>query len=256
MSVAFDAAAVASAFAGGSGRSLNITAGAGVNLVLAHVAWLRFPSGTATASATCGGVSMTPIRAATVIATPDGNGYVQTFYLVSPGTGVLAIDATLSASSMYGYFGATTWTGVDTSNPIAASAEATGTSSAPSVSVGSTAGNYCIDTVMSDGATPTATFTQNWNQNDSGIRGASQRTAATGSAVNMAWSGSMPKWAMQAYEIKAAGGGGGNPWYYRAQETLVSMRRRIFLPHLGIITRVPSSGLIVPANDPVIARVA
>lgn len=52
------------------------------------------------------------------------------------------------------------------------------------------------------------------------------------------------------------GGGGGNPWYYRAQEAIVAFRRRIFLPALGIITRAPSCGLIVPAHDPVIARSA
>jgi len=58
------------------------------------------------------------------------------------------------------------------------------------------------------------------------------------------------------YDLSGGGGGGGNPWYYRAQEAIASMRRSIFLPNLGIITRVPSGGLILPANDPAIARVA
>lgn len=203
MSVGLIAATGSGTFGGGSSKTFN-HAGGTPDLATSHVAWVKFPSGTSTVGVTYGGAAMPQIMAADTILTSAGNGYVQSFRLASPGTGTQSVVMTFSSSSEFGYGGAITWSSVDTSNPIAATASATGTTSAPSVSVGSTSGNYCVDTLMANGATPTATLTQNWNTNDSGIRGASQGTASTGSAVNMAWTGSINQWVLQAYEIAQA----------------------------------------------------
>lgn len=222
MSVTFDVATASGNFAGGTSKTFNHAAGS-PDLAVIHVAWVKFPSGTNTASVTYGGTGTTQCRAVGTVVTSAGNGYTHSFYLASPASGTQSVVITFSNTSNYGQGGVTTWTGANTSSPIAGTSEATGTSSAPTVAIGSTSGNYCIDTLLANGVTPTATLTQNWVVNDSGIRGASQRTASTGSSINMAWTGSVNQWVIQAYEIAAAGGGGtANSWYYRAQQGIAA----------------------------------
>lgn len=204
----FDAATASGTFGGGSSKSFSHTGAVGIDHASIPVSWVLFPSGTNTVSATYGGAATTQWQAASNILTSAGNGYVHSFYKTSPATGSQTVAITFSGGSNFGQGGALTYSGTNTSSPVANTAAATGSSSAPSVPISSTSGNFLFDALMANGATLTATLTQNWNNNDSGIRGASQRTASTGSSVSMAYTGTINQWALQAYEIAAAGGGG------------------------------------------------
>lgn len=209
MSVAFDARTASSALGGGSSKSFSHVPVGTPDGVLCGANWIHFPSGNSVLTATYASASMTEVRPVLSAATGAGPVHTHTYKKESPASGTQTAAYNWNVGSNYGACLTRTTTGNDTSNMISTSAEASGTSSAPTVSLATTSGNYCFDSCGAYTASaPTATLTGDMSVVDSGTAfSGGQRTAATGGTVNFDWTGSQAVWVIQAFEIAAAGGG-------------------------------------------------
>lgn len=143
------------------------------------------------------------------------SGRSQIFELINPAVGAVNVTLTFSLGANFGCAGSNTYTGVNQSVASGTAVKATGTSTAPSVTVtGTTSGNMISDAlaVQTGSASATPAQTQRFNAVDGvgSYRGAGQDMNAPGGSQAMAWTlnSSFP-WTQIAAEILAAGGGGG-----------------------------------------------
>lgn len=141
-------------------------------------------------------------------------GVVEIWRRIAPSTGANNIVANFSANTdIVG--GGHSFTGADQTTPNGTFTSATGTSTAPSVSITSASDEIVIDGVLhthSTGGTPTLSVgagqTQRWNATPSvWIVGGGSTEAGAGS-VTMSWTASpSDPWAIAGVSVKPAAGG-------------------------------------------------
>jgi Tfp pilus assembly protein PilV len=161
-------------------------------------------TGATVSTVTYGGTALTLIRS-----TVNGSLAKTWLYrLASPPAGAQTVIVILSAADRK-VAGAITVTGSDTATPISNHAGAIGTSTTPSVTVTSAAGELVVDTATSfEGGTWTAGAGQTewWDRQQNPVSGAGS-TEAGAASVTMSWTNTLNnEWAISAASIKAAGG--------------------------------------------------
>jgi hypothetical protein len=171
-------------------------------LLIACPGWVDGGAQSVTA-VTHNGVAMSLVALA-----DDAFAYRQAmYYLVAPATTGDTV-ATWSGG-VQGHLVVVPWTGANQSTPLGTAALDSGTSSAPSVTVTSAAGETVLDCVRMNtdyvegsGQTLIAdTETTGW---------AKASTEAGAASVVMDWTGSNGRWSSVGVSVKPAGGGGGS----------------------------------------------
>lgn len=169
-----------------------------------------------TITVTYGGVSMTSV----VSESFDNNtlGKAQLFRLLSPATGANNVVVTVTNNNGSGAIisGAISFTGNDTTTPVAQTAVANdggATSTTSSVMInGTTSGNIVVDLSGNGTSMGTSGKTLSWKKNVDAnqLNNAASSRAAAGGNVTMSYTGNGNDfWVSVAAEVKAAGGGGG-----------------------------------------------
>ncbi len=136
---------------------------------------------------------------------------MEMWQLINPPSGTYNVVATLSASGR-AVVGATTFSGVDQTEPLGPFVSTTGTSAAPSVTVSSAAGEIVFDTVANAAGqtamAPGAGQTERWDVDSGGfnaqdVRGGAS-TEAGAASVTMSWTAGNDDWAIGAVAVKPA----------------------------------------------------
>ncbi|KKL08776.1 hypothetical protein LCGC14_2572480, partial [marine sediment metagenome] len=179
--VTFDVASEATPVTSGSSISWSHTVAAGSQLALvvgiSANEYLGVPN-----SVRFGGAAFTKYRQ---YAAEGAAVSASMWVLTGPIVGTNTITATFDLSQTGIHAGATGWSGVDQSSPLAGGTTATGTSTAPSATVGSAVGDIVLDVLAADG-NPTATddggaSTERWN-NTAGTAVTGAGSSETGAA--------------------------------------------------------------------------
>jgi hypothetical protein len=205
------AASTSSTSANASSASWKHTVGAGDNRALVVGVALRNASSETVSSITYGGTSLTQVTSGS--AANGTNVRVELWYLLAPAVGTdSSIEVTLSGSTAFAA-GGVTLTGVNQTTPFDSFTSATGSSTAPSVSVSSAAGDVVID-IMGCVDTPTVTIgasqTLQWTAASPGTPSTDQATGAQsveGGAASVTMShtlSSSQAWAIGAVSINPA----------------------------------------------------
>ncbi len=175
-------------------------------MVLVGISWQGSVGGETIDSVTYGGVAMSLVGQTSL---------TSVYKLANPPTGLQTVVANFGASSppavVYAVGGAVTYSGVDALLPLGSASTATGTSTAPSVGVGTTYADGLVFDTMSAGGTTTASAgsgqTPQWNQASGGItvRGCGSLEDGTGSSVTMSWTlGTSRPWGILGVGLKPA----------------------------------------------------
>lgn len=179
--------------------------------IFVTISWTTSPIGVVSAI-TYGGQAMTLVTGATAdgsnFAGAGWTGRTQTYVKTGPLSGPQTVAITLSVAA-WGVAGATSFTGVDSAAPAGTVVTATGNSTAPSATIGSsTAGNLVYGAFVHD--YPVGTVTEGktlaWKDKSSnGFGGGAEYTPAGGSKT-MDWTmgGGANPWGALAFEILAA----------------------------------------------------
>lgn len=209
--------------------------GSGSSLTFAHtcsgsnrllVVWVSyFDSADAPTGATYNGVAMTAIPSSTAA---NGDYKIAGYYLINPATGTNNVVISFTGPMFDIGAGSVSFTDAHQTTPLGTAVTATGTSTTPSVTVSSAAGEIVLDglvIVHSGTLTVDGSQTQLWNSiasNGFQKYAGSMETAAEASTT-MSWSNSSSQqWAIGAVPIKPVSAGGGTmPAKMRAY-----MRRR------------------------------
>lgn len=234
MAVVLDATGSADA-AGGPSNTFtftNITVGSGSNraliAVLSGYDAGNDPDapGTVTATWDSGGTNqnMPVITGAKYSGFGSSNNiYVVLFGLVAPTSGnkTLSINVPGAGNSIFFYLDAISFTGVDqtggaTSFPHGTSAN--GNSTAPSVAVTSSSGNYTVACVQSDFTNVSAPTQTSLYVDNSVINGGGGSYATGAATVTHAFTLAAAKiWGMAGTDVAASAGAAPNPWNGSAQ---------------------------------------
>lgn len=164
-----------------------------------------------TVAATYNAISMT---ATTLVHTNNGtSGFVQMFYLINPPTGANTVSLTASGPGTFAIEGGSiSFDGADQTTGIRNFNSAFGSSTTPSATITSTAGNMVVAIVTNGNTIASSSQTSQYIANNTG--GATGggccnagATAAGSSSVNMSWTVSSDDWAVVGMDIIAASGG-------------------------------------------------
>ncbi len=175
----------------------------GANRLL--VVWVSyFDSADAPTGATYNGVAMTAIPSSTAA---NGNYKIAGFYLIAPATGTNNIIVSFSGSMMDMGAGAVSFTDAHQTTPLGTAVTATGTSTTPSVTVSSAAGEIVVDGLaIVHGGTLTVggSQTQRWNAVASGgyIKYAGSTQGGAASTTNTWTNSTSQVWAQGAVPVK------------------------------------------------------
>src|SRR5437870_5275012 len=137
----------------------------------------------------------------------------EVWQLVAPASGTHSIVVTMNAATAAETVcGATSWTGVDQSDPIGGVVEAKGTSDQASVDVPTTGGDVVHDVLAVSGdvtATVGSGQTSHWNDAvAAGVRGAGSDEPGAGT-VTMSWDlGASARWVLIGFALNPASTGG------------------------------------------------
>ena len=140
----------------------------------------------------------------------NGNSaHVSLWYLVNPDTGTHPVEISLAVATTVAA-GAVSFTGVNQTDPINAFNGATGTSTAPAVSLTTTVDEaWIIDVVGTNGGTvtPGTGQVERWNTIEATTRGAgSTEFTSSSGTFSMSWTKSASSnWAIVAAALKPAG---------------------------------------------------
>ncbi|MCL5669131.1 MAG: hypothetical protein M1392_03920 [Gammaproteobacteria bacterium] len=213
--IAFDAASSTNA-----GAAWSHTVGAGSNRIL--IVGVSTLSGQTVTSVTYTGPSASVAPLTLVGALTNGNGTNirgELWRLVAPEAGTGTITVTVSAGAKW-VGGAVSLTGVDQTSPIDANNFASGTSTAPSVTVTTVSNNAWVVDTLAYAQSATATVgtgqSQRWNTDtvggtpatNVGGAGSSKGPNTPAGAVAMSWTLSKSKdWVIGAVALKPAAGG-------------------------------------------------
>ena len=172
---------------------------AGENRVLMVGVSYRNNDGEMVSLVTYGGQALTSVGTAQIaFGNPDGRIYI--YRLVNPPTGNNTLQITWNSALNQGaVVGAVTYAGVDQSTPTGAFASSTGTSTAPSVTVGSASGQLVFGVVggrTTSNYSVTGGGTSLWSSRPfSGqTSGSGQSKAGAASSTSLTWSGSSAEW--------------------------------------------------------------
>lgn len=169
------------------------------------VNWISWYHSTSTLSGSAyNGVALTAIPSGSAA---NGQYHIDGLHLIAPATGTNNLVATFSGSVFDVGMGSVSFTGADQTNPLGTAVTATGTSTTPSVTVSSAAGEIVIDgLVIVHGGTLTVggSQTQQWNSIASGgyikYAGSTQNGAAS---TTNTWTNSTSQvWAQGAVPVK------------------------------------------------------
>ena len=215
MAVAFDATANGSGSAISSLTFAHTCTGSNLLLVVC-VAWADTSvSGASLTSITYNGVALTQYSS-----NGAGVGTNEVWYLIAPSTGAHNVVVTWTnvnpaeAPSTNGVAGSLSFTGVDQTTPLGTAAQATGSSTTPSVTLtGASASNFVFDALLVSSAasaqptiTVNASQVQRWQVKVGGagfrIAGAGSTKASAAGSVTMSWSlSAVRNWATIAIEV-------------------------------------------------------
>ena len=178
---------------------------AGINrLLVVGVAWEKGSSGSfaSVSGVTWAGDALTKLGGTTTSST---NG-VDLWYRLNPDTGNNSLVVTMSASQDSIGVGAISVENVNQSTPLGTASTATATSSTPSVSPASVAGDLVVDFVChstANAGTPDGSQTERFDFAANGLRATSSTEVASGTSTVMNWSGfSSSGWVQVAAAIK------------------------------------------------------
>lgn len=150
------------------------------------------------------GVSLTAIPSGSAA---NGQYHIDGLHLIAPATGTNNLVATFSGSVYDVGMGSVSFTGADQTTPLGTAVTATGTSTTPSVTVSSAAGEIVVDGLaIIHGSTLTVggSQTQQWNAIATGgfikYAGSTQNGAA--STTNTWTNGNSQTWAQGAVPVK------------------------------------------------------
>ena len=191
----------------GNGGAASLTFSHTVNngaddILLVEVAGTHGNAGDPVSSVTYGGQSLTYLGAANL----PNDTFSDIWYLLAPSAGTANVVVT-TAGSQHFVAGATDYFGVDQTTPLGTLATATGSSSTPSVTLASMAGQLVVDSLGTRGdagwITPTGPGqTEVWSQSTGGaagdgLGGSSYQPGAA--SVTMSWSeGNNEHWTLAA----------------------------------------------------------
>jgi hypothetical protein len=186
----------------------------GANLLLkVDVHWLGSGADRTITAITYNGVAMTPVGAKLQWMTWEN---LQMFYLAGPATGANLVAVTFSGAVTYSSAGGTSLTGVDQGSPLDASNSATGTGTAPSVSVTTIADNaWIVDSMEAAGGwyaySPDSPQVLSWDSSAEHYTfgGSYKGPISPGGATTMSWTlAQSHEWGIYAASFKPAAGGG------------------------------------------------
>lgn len=169
------------------------------------VNWISWYHSTSTLSgSTYNGVALTAIPSGSAA---NGQYHIDGLHLIAPATGTNNLVATFSGGVFDVGMGSVSFTGADQTTPLGTAVTATGTSTTPSVTVSSAAGEIVIDgLVITHGSTLTVggSQTQRWNAIASGgfIKYAGSTQNGASSTTNTWTSGNSQTWAQGAVPVK------------------------------------------------------
>ena len=176
--------------------SFTATAGASRIIVVGLAFGLGAPTGV---SVTYGGRVLTLASGTTGT---NGNAHVQIWYLTDPNTGPFDIVASWTGARDV-VIGAAQFANVNQSTPITNGTFATGTSTAPSVTVTSATGKMTFNTVSTLGTLSAPTKTQRWLVTTPTTMDGGGSTAAGAPTVTHAWTSTSAAWAAAGVTINA-----------------------------------------------------
>lgn len=202
MAVAFDAVSNASGDIAVGSTSLTWTHANAGDFLEATVCCT---TDSATLSATYNGVAMTTDGTTLKKHYNNGTvGFVQRFYLANAPTGSHSVVITASISStMVG--ASTSWSGVDTTTPVAHITSVAGNGTLGSLTVTSATGNAVSWGCGSGDFLSSANQTERWNRN--GVPNGANQSAAGASTVAGSWAINEDDYALVGFDIVAIGGG-------------------------------------------------
>lgn len=175
----------------------------GINRLL--VVWVSyFDSADTPTGATYNGVAMTAIPSSTAA---NGNYKIAGFYLIAPATGTNNVVISFSGTMSDMGAGSVSFTDAHQTTPLGTAVTATGTSTTPSVTVSSAAGEIVVDGLaIIHGSTLTVggSQTQRWNAIASGgfIKYAGSTQNGASSTTNTWTNGNSQTWAQGAVPVK------------------------------------------------------
>lgn len=179
---------------------------------LLRVNVMHYDSSDDVSGVTYNGVALTPVPSGDAT---NGQYWLSAFYLIAPDTGTHDIIVTVTGSVFDIGITAVSYINVHQSVPLGTAVTATGTSTAPSVTVSSASDELVDDgliIVSSGSLTVGAGQTQHVNTPTSNafIKYATSTEGGAASTV-MSWTnGTSQAWAIMAVPIKPVGGGGGS----------------------------------------------
>lgn len=195
--------------------------GSGSSLTFAHtcsgsnrllVVWVSYYDSLDTPTGvTYNGVAMTAIPSSTAA---NGDYKIAGYYLINPATGTNNVVISFTGSMFDIGAGSVSFTDAHQTTPLGTAVTATGTSTTPSVTVSSAAGEIVLDglvIVHSGALTVDGSQTQRWKANTGNafIKYAGSTEGGAASTA-MSWSNSTSQaWAAGAVPVKPVGGGGG-----------------------------------------------
>lgn len=184
---------------------------AGTNRLL-RVNVMHYDSSDDVSGVTYNGVAMTAVPSGDAT---NGQYWLSTFYLIAPDTGTHDVIVTVTGNVFDIGITAVSYTDVHQSVPLGTAVTATGTSTAPSVTVSSASDELVDDgliIVNSGSLTVDTGQTQRVNTTTSNafIKYATSTESGAASTV-MSWTnGTSQAWVIMAVPIKPVGGGGGS----------------------------------------------
>ncbi len=205
MAIAFDAAA--SGHTSATSVTFTHTIGSGSNrIVFVCLAYRYNASILLNVSATFGGAAMT-FMDSNVSTWRYG---VYAWYLKNPTPGANTVVVTEANGNRYMYVGSVSFSGVDQTTPFGTRAKATGTSTAPAVTVASAVGSVCLDVVYTEistsaGINADAGQTGRWKEVAAYLQSGAGSTKDGAASVVMSWTlGSSVLWYDMGWSINAA----------------------------------------------------
>ena len=207
-SVAFDAVTSAQELSGDGVLSLTHTATGADRAAFAGVGIIASNTEQNSTSVSYGGIGMTEMWDTPAVQNTGAAGY----RLAAPATGAQTVTSTIQDATPFTHFlGLISMTGVDQTTPVGTPVSATGTDTAPTVTVASVgADDLVVDNLMVGGSLGTVTIgadqTERWSQSEGPNTGEGRGSTQLGTAGGvMSWTlGATPvdAWAIGAVAFK------------------------------------------------------
>lgn len=180
--------------------NMSVTAGGTNKLAVIFIAYDNLASASVSA-VTYGGQTCT--KAGSTAFNATSNAYTEWWYLVNPPTGLNALVITGVNVSEF-YYNLVSYTGVNQVTPVRAGSytTATGTSTAPAITIPSNTVDLTCSCVNSGGSSITATNqTSDGINTNGGFSGASDHCTTAASSVTHTWTEGSASWAIAGFSI-------------------------------------------------------